>query len=125
MTATSLHADRTEAIELVDRLYATEQHARIIAKDEEQPLTVLLRDVRQYLERAASKLGTDQADPGEQGGAFATSGASPAPIAWMHSGHIEAYRKVGSAAGIAWASPVQNQFYDTAVFAAAHVEARP
>jgi hypothetical protein len=42
--------------QLIRRLYATEQHARIIQKDSEQPLTVLLRDVRQYLEAAEARV---------------------------------------------------------------------
>lgn len=49
-------ADKDRIDDLIKRLYATEAHARIIQKDEEQPLTVLLRDVRRYLESLRAQI---------------------------------------------------------------------
>lgn len=40
-----------------------------------------------------------------------------APTAWMNSGHIEAYQS-GKSDGIAWASPIESEFYDVALYAA-------
>lgn len=39
------------------------------------------------------------------------------PTAWMSREHVEAYR-AGTPGGIAWASPEQTEFYDTALYAA-------
>ncbi len=67
-------AKDAERASLIKRLYATLALAATIPNDDEQP-----RDVRQHLEHSASTLGTDQADTGEQGAVFTTSGTAPAP----------------------------------------------
>lgn len=44
-----------ERASLIERLYGTEAHAQILDVTQEQPLTKLLREVRQFLERQSPR----------------------------------------------------------------------